>query len=76
MKILKSKINGIYNVSLGQKVFISEILHELNKRKINNKFNKINDNNEDSFYLNNKKLLKKIKIKISKKDLLDYCYRM
>ena len=26
--------------------------------------------------LNNKKLLKKIKIKIKKSDLLDYCYKM
>ena len=31
---------------------------------------------DDSFYLNNKKLLKKIKIKIKKSDLLDYCYKM
>ena len=30
---------------------------------------------DDSFYLNNK-ILKKIKIKIKKSDLLDYCYKM
>ena len=30
----------------------------------------------DSFVLNNQKLLKKINMKLNKKDLLDFCYNM
>ena len=64
---------GTYNVSLGEKVYISEILLWLSKS--NNKiFKPINKFiNDDSFYLNNKKLLNKINIKIKKSDLKKYC---
>ena len=75
-KILKKNLKGIYNVSLGKKIFISEILFALNKNKISNKFQKSNYVSNDNFYLNNRKLMKKIKIKITKKDLLKYCYNM
>tara|TARA_B100000795_G_scaffold240314_1_gene202442 strand:- start:472 stop:1269 length:798 start_codon:yes stop_codon:yes gene_type:complete len=71
--IIRSKIMGTYNVSLGEKVYISEILLWLSKS--NNKiFKPINKFiNDDSFYLNNKKLLNKINIKIKKSDLRKYC---
>ena len=75
-EILKKNLKGIYNVSLGKKIFISEILFALNKNKISNKFQKSNYVSNDNFYLNNRKLMKKIKIKITKKDLLKYCYNM
>lgn len=75
-EILKKNLKGIYNVSLGKKIFISEILFALNKNKISNKFQKTNYVSNDNFYLNNRKLMKKIKIKITKKDLLKYCYNM
>ena len=67
LKILKNNLSGTYNVSLGRKVYISEILNALNKNRkfINFKKTKIVKN--DSFYLNNKKLLKKIKIKLKKR---------
>ena len=66
---------GIFNISLGKKVYISEILKVLNlKRSI--KFEKVDIKNKDSFYLNNKKLKKLIKIKITKMELLDYCSKI
>ena len=66
---------GTFNVSLGKKVYINEIIEALNHKK-NLKFQKINIRKKDSFYLNNKKLKKMIKIKITKKDLLNYCSRI
>ena len=76
LEILKNNLSGTYNVSLGRKVYISEILNALNKNRkfINFKKTKIIKN--DSFYLNNKKLLKKIKIKLTKKDLINFCYKI
>ena len=74
--ILKNNLKGIYNVSLGKKVYIDEILKSLNKNRNKNKFRKIKIKGKDSFYLNNEKLLKRIKIKIKKSDLLNYCYKM
>ncbi len=75
-KILKKNLKGTYNVSLGKKVFISEILYALNKRTDNKKFIVVKTTTNDSFVLNNQKLLKKINMKLNKKDLLDYCYNM
>ncbi len=75
-KILQKNLNGIYNVSLGKKVYISEILYALTKFNKNKKCVQIPIQKNDSFYLNNKKLLKKIKIKLFKKDLLNYCYKI
>ena len=74
--ILKNNLRGIFNVSLGKKVYIDEILKSLNKNKNKSKFQKIKLKTNDSFYLNNEKLKKKIKIKIKKSDLLAYCYKM
>ena len=75
-EILKKDIRGIYNVSLGEKVFISEILLALNKNKIDNRFCEIDQISNDNFVLNNQKLKNKINIKTAKKDLLKYCYNM
>ena len=75
-KILKSSLVGTYNVSLGKKVYISEMLRALNKNISPAKFKIIQTKKNDSFYLNNDKLLKKIKLKIKKKDLLNYCYKI
>ena len=75
-EILKKNLKGTYNVSLGEKVFISEILFALNKNKIDKKFIKLNHVSNDSFVLNNQKLKSKINIKITKRDLLKYCHNM
>jgi len=75
-KILQHKLVGIYNVSLGEKVYVSEILKALCKNKNIKKFIKINSKFKDNFFLKNTKLLNKINIKISKKELLQYCYKI
>jgi len=72
--IIKKNLNGIYNVSLGQKVYLNEIikwLKKFNKKKVTIKKN-IKIKKED-FYLNNKKLMLKIKIRNSKNELKKYC---
>ena len=74
--IIKYNLKGTYNVSIGQKVYLNDIiswLNKFNKRKL--KKIKIKKNSE-SFYLNNKKLMSKIKINNSIKDLEKYCYQL
>jgi hypothetical protein len=58
---------------LGEKVYISEILNWLNKTNYNLFKPKNNFIDNDSFYLNNEKLLNKIKVKVKKSDLKKYC---
>ena len=74
-EILKVNPKGIYNVSLGKKIYISEIIKYLNKKRLI-KFKKKQIKNKDSFYLNNQKLKKIVNIKLNKKDLLDYCSKI
>ena len=74
-KALDKNLIGTFNVSLGKKVYINEIIKALNHKK-NLKFQKIYIRKKDSFYLNNQKIKKRIKIKITKKDLLDYCSKI
>ncbi len=76
LEILKKKLTGIYNLSLGKKVFISEIINSLNKFKKKNIFKKIDSKKNKGFYLNNNKLLKKINLNLRKKDVLFYCYKI
>jgi nucleoside-diphosphate-sugar epimerase len=80
LKILQINLHGVYNVSLGRKVYVSEILrwltssckNSLNVRKSNN--NKTY--NSDSFTLDNTKLKKALNISINKKDLKTHCLRI
>ena len=70
-KIIQLEVTGIYNVSLGKKVYVSEVVQWLDKslhRKI--KFTKPS---KDSFTLSNKKLSRKIKMNISKNQLKLFC---
>jgi nucleoside-diphosphate-sugar epimerase len=73
--IIKKKLSGIYNVSLGKKIYVKEILKWLNyKNANNNKFLiKKNSHYKDSFTLNNKKLINLIKIKINKSEVKTFC---
>jgi|TARA_B110000438_G_C15799516_1_gene644470 dTDP-4-dehydrorhamnose reductase len=72
-KVLKKNITGTFNLSLGEKVFIKEILQWLDKNNLN-KFIAVNKfTNNDSFYLNNEKIKKKLNIQIKKNDLRKYC---
>ena len=73
-KIIISKINGIYNVSISEKIFISELISWIDKKF----FKKVNfvNNQSDSFTLSNKKLIKKIKIKLKKNQLMNFCKKL
>ena len=71
---------GLYNVSLGKRVYLNDIVKWLNFH--NRKKNKIVINklskkfNKDSFFLNNKKLIKKLKIKTQTQELKNYCINL
>ena len=69
--LINQKIYGIYNVSLSQKIYISELV-----KWIDHKFFKkiiFTTKRKDSFTLSNKKLVKKIFIKPSKIELKKFC---
>tara|TARA_B100000780_G_scaffold237474_1_gene178568 strand:- start:846 stop:1643 length:798 start_codon:yes stop_codon:yes gene_type:complete len=70
-KIVKKNIYGIFNVSLGQKIFISELVYWLDK-KFYKRIKFIKKQN-DSFTLSNKKLLNKIKTTITKNQVKIFC---
>jgi nucleoside-diphosphate-sugar epimerase len=77
LAILKKNLKGTYNVSLGRKVYIREILKWLTfyckkKLKLINSSN-INNYNTDSFTLNNQKIKNAIKISIKKNSLKAFC---
>jgi UDP-glucose 4-epimerase len=74
-KIIDKRLTGIFNVSIGEKVYLNDLIKWLNK--YNNKKFKILKNLRlnDSFYLNNKKLMSKIKIKNSLNELKHFCYQ-
>ena len=75
--ILQKKLLGVYNVSIGQKVYLNDLLNWLNKfnkKKVTRI--KINKKKNDSFFLNNKKLMSKIKIKNSLTELKQYCHKL
>lgn len=75
--IIKKNLVGVYNVSIGQKVYLNDLINWLNKfNKKKLKKIKIIKKKNDSFYLNNKKLMSKIKIKNSLTDLKQYCYQL
>ena len=74
--IIKKNLIGVFNVSIGQKVYLNDLikwLNKFNKKKLK-KIKIIKKN--DSFYLNNKKLMSKIKIKNTLTDLRRYCYQL
>ena len=75
-KIINKNLIGTYNVSIGKKVYLNDLIDWLNK--FNNKKLKIKKNvnlNKESFYLNNRKLMSKIKIKNSIKELKAFCHK-
>ena len=64
LMMIQKDLRGTYNVSIGKKVYLNQIINWLNKynkkplKVIKHKFTK-----NQNFYLNNKKLMSKIKIK-------------
>ena len=76
-KIIQKKLRGVFNVSIGKKIFLNDIIGWLNKFNKQKKLKLIKNNKKtDSFYLNNKKLMSKISIKNSKSDLMKYCFKI
>lgn len=73
--IIKYNLIGTYNVSLGKKIYISEILSWLDLN-FSNKVTYKNLKENDSFTLSNKKLIKKIKIKLTKKQVKLFCQNL
>ena len=80
MIILKN-LRGIYNISIGRKVFLNDVVKWLNNFN-RNKFKIVNYSKAPSgnFYLNNRKLMAKIKISNDieslKKDCLNLSKRL
>ena len=74
-KIIKLNIIGTYNVSLGKKVYLNDLvkwLNIFNSKKVAI-LNTKKGFNSDSFTLNNQKLMKKLKIKNSLSELKKDC---
>jgi len=77
-KLINKNAFGPFNVSLGKKIYINKLImwlnfYNLKKIKIINPKNSFNN---DSFTLNNKKLMNKIKIKNDIIDLKNECLRI
>ena len=73
---IKKDISGIYNCSIGKKIYLNKIvgwLNYYNKNKCKIVKLKKNLRNKDNFTLNNKKLMKIISFKYSINDLEKYC---
>ena len=76
MKIIKKDIVGIYNLSLGKKIYLSEIVKWLDPNFSKYIQFKYDNSDKYSFTPNNQKLLKKIKIRISKNQVKNFCKRI
>ncbi len=74
-KLINKKVVGVYNVSLGQKVYLTKLVNWLNLFN-KNKYKNIDipkSYKTEYFYLNNDKLMKKINIKNRLIDLEKDC---
>ena len=76
LHVIRKNLNGIYNVSIGRKIKTNSLINWLNyynKKKCRVKNIK---KNQKSFYLNNNKIMKKVRIKNSISDLKNYCLKL
>ena len=78
LELIKKNSFGLFNVSLGKKIYVNQLITWLNfynsmKIKIINPKNSFNN---DSFTLNNKKLMREIKIKNNTLELKNECLRI
>ena len=77
-ELIKKNSFGTFNVSLGKKIYINQLITWLNfynPREINI-INPKNSFNNDNFTLNNKKLMHKIKIKNDVMDFKNECLKI
>jgi len=77
-KLIKINSNGIYNVSLGKKIYLYQLVKWLNyyNNKQTKTLNTKKNFNKDCFTLNNHKLIKKIKINNNIKELKKECLKL
>jgi len=76
---IKKNIFGLYNLSMGKKVYLNKLvkwLNSYNKKSFNVIKSKKMINNTDNFTLNNDKLTKIISFKNSINDLEKYCRKI
>ena len=77
-KLIKKNASGIFNVSIGKKVYLNNIakwLNYYNPKKVKLIKNKVKKNKEN-FFLNNKKLKNFIKINTSLSELKKECQKV
>ena len=77
-ELIKKNSYGVYNISLGKKVYLDRVVSWLNYYNTKN-IRIMSPNtgfNDDSFTLNNKKLMKKIKIKNNILELKNECLKI
>jgi len=77
-KSIKLNLNGTYNISIGKKIYLNDIVEWLNYYNPNSLIKKTlpHSFNNDSFYLNNNKIKKKLKITFNKQELKNYCLNL
>ena len=76
-KLITLNVYGVYNISIGKKIFLKKIVSWLNlynKKKV--RYVNLNEYQSDNFTLNNDKLMNTIKIKNTSQDLKEYCIRL
>ena len=74
-EMITKRLTGTYNISIGQKVYLNDLIKWLNRYNTNKFKIKTNLNlKNESFYLNNEKIMSKIKIKNSLNELKKFCY--
>ena len=72
--IIRKDLRGIYNVSIGKKIYLREIIDWLNRyNKKPMKVIRYKSSRNQNFYLNNKKLMSRIKIKNELSELKKEC---
>lgn len=77
-RLIDKNITGIYNVSIGKKIYLKNLIEWLNYyNKENYMYIDLPKNyNDDCFFLNNKKLCKKININLKLSDLKKDCKKI
>ena len=74
---IKKNLRGTFNFSIGRKVYLNDIvgwLNRYNKKKI--KVIKLKENKNESFYLNNSKLMKRIRVRNTLNELRKDCINL
>jgi nucleoside-diphosphate-sugar epimerase len=77
-RLIKKNITGVYNVSIGKKVYLKNLIEWLNYYN-RGKYMYVDlpkNYEKDCFYLNNSKILKKINLNLNLADLEKYCKKI